>query len=673
MSFVNMFLPLVLIASSVLPDFVVNQQIDADKSSQGIRTDGIDAAEKLFQLLNKRHLNHLQPDVYKKSEPERLLEKSLELWDPEKQFFVEKDMAQLRMHLGPLSGNMLAVNFRLATALQSLIVQRVKDIQHYLKESFTYESNSRNVQKISALRIPEHHCSDISSLLDLWSKVAQYQILKECHDTGNFEVNAASECYQGAIRTLVDNIKTMADSLSVKDIQEKHLRAYAASFGPYTAYTLQEDSGMPLKYYGLADEFGVQVRLLASGDVTIESVHFTDRSGNSGVEPGDILIQVNDEVPRDINIRNKLVEIYPEDTSLKLTLIRNDTLYIVTVTKQKTRSSSGHLYSQTFENGSILYLRIPSFYDRKKGSSSVTMVDSVRVILNEWQESVLHTKGILIDLRQNGGGALVPALNVLGLFLNDTVALQVRNAKGALYSIKTDEEKVSFSGRIVVLVDEETGSASEIFSAALQDYGIALIAGSRTFGKGFMQEIKSLTTGKRHYERTIPKQTESVFKGYQQSLSGRVTITRGQLYRATGIPLHQDGVTPDIQIYQSPDVSRTDTTLPWKGDNTSVPSRITTHLPVIEGLTRLQNKSTERLQQKDTFLQRQQWADQYQLYMETGIELTPEDVHRYLFIKRNYEKAIRTDLNTATHALEEDVELAEGILILKDMMTFAER
>ncbi len=651
----NIFLPLVLLASSVLPGVVTEPQISTNIPSHKTQTDGIKAAEKLFQLLSKRHLNHLQPGVYKKSESERLLENSLEVWDPDKQFFVEQDIPRLRMHIEFLSGRLLAVNFHLATALQDLIEQRGVKIQHYLTESFQFEHSNGNVQKISALRTPEHYFPDIPSLLDSWDKIARYQILKECHDSGNQAVRPDSACYQGAIHTLMDRIKTMAEPLPPKDIQEKHLQAYAASFGPYTAYAPQADSSKPLNYYGMANEFGVQVSLSASGDIIIESIHSMEKSGNSCIEPGDILIRVNDEEPIDISERNKLVEMYPGNNSLKLTLRRNGTLYTATVTKQEARSSSGHLYSQTFDNGTILYLRIPSFYDRKKESSSATMADSVQAIIDEWQHSVLLPKGMIIDLRQNGGGAVFPALDVLSLFLNDTVVLQIRNSKGVLYPITPPKNKKSFTGEIVVLVDEETASSSEIFSAALQDYGVALIAGSRTYGKGFMQETQSLKTG-----------TESTY------LSGRATITSGQLYRATGVPLHKDGVTPDIEIYRSPDVSRTDTTLPWKDSHATVPNHTTIYTPVIYKLFWLQDRSTERLRGNDTFLQRQQWADQHQLYMETGIELTPEDVHRYVLIKRNYEKGMCKGLNIEIHTVEEDIELAEGIMILKDMIALAE-
>jgi carboxyl-terminal processing protease len=143
-----------------------------------------------------------------------------------------------------------------------------------------------------------------------------------------------------------------------------------------------------------------------------------------------------------------------------------------------------------------------------------------------------QVEGIIIDLRGNGGGALTEATLLTGLFIEQGPVVQIRDANGKVSQNRDNDGKVSYSGPLTVMVDRYSASASEIFAAALQDYDRALIVGESTFGKGTVQQHKSLGRIYDMYDKPI----------------GHVQYTIAKFYRINGGSTQLKGVTPDISF-----------------------------------------------------------------------------------------------------------------------------
>ena len=138
--------------------------------------------------------------------------------------------------------------------------------------------------------------------------------------------------------------------------------------------------------------------------------------------------------------------------------------------------------------------------------------------------------GIIIDLRNNGGGSLEEAIKLTGLFIKSGPVVQIRNSDGSI-RVETDpDSSIDYSGPLVVLVNRFSASASEIFAAAIQDYGRGLIIGEQTYGKGTVQNLIDLN-------RLMPTQGEKL---------GQVKLTIAKFYRITGGSTQHLGVIPDI-------------------------------------------------------------------------------------------------------------------------------
>ncbi|RZV34734.1 MAG: peptidase S41, partial [Chromatiales bacterium] len=207
---------------------------------------------------------------------------------------------------------------------------------------------------------------------------------------------------------------------------------------------------------------------------------------------------------------------------------------------------------------SIGVIDVPSFYRDYRALSSgdkdykSTTKDVKRLIAELEEEGI---DGLVIDLRGNGGGHLTEATALSGLFIDNGPVVQLRNANGRISRLDDPDPvpRVAYSGPMAVLVDRYSASASEIFSAAIQDYARGVVVGQQTFGKGTVQNLYSLD----QYLRSEDD------KGF-----GQLTLTIGKYYRVTGESTQHRGVDPDIALPSHINAeligeSARDTALPW--------------------------------------------------------------------------------------------------------------
>ncbi|STD45111.1 Tail-specific protease precursor [Edwardsiella tarda] len=201
---------------------------------------------------------------------------------------------------------------------------------------------------------------------------------------------------------------------------------------------------------------------------------------------------------------------------------------------------------KTVDGHKIGVLDIPGFY--------VGLTDDVKVQLQKLEKQ--HVSAIVIDLRGNGGGALTEAVSLSGLFIPSGPVVQVRDNIGKVREDADNDGVVYYKGPLVVLVDRFSASASEIFAAAMQDYDRALIVGEPTFGKGTVQQYRSLN---RIYDQMLRPEWPEL---------GSVQYTIQKFYRINGGSTQRKGVTPDIVMPTGVDPADTgesfeDNALPW--------------------------------------------------------------------------------------------------------------
>jgi carboxyl-terminal processing protease len=221
---------------------------------------------------------------------------------------------------------------------------------------------------------------------------------------------------------------------------------------------------------------------------------------------------------------------------------------IVDITRDKIRLEDRAAKSEVFKpsysdiDTKIGVIEIPGFYNNLSGD--------VKKELAKLKEQ--NVDGIIIDLRQNGGGSLYEATQLSGLFFDQGPVVQIHNLNGRVEQQKDVDGVTYYDGPLTILVDRYSASASEIFAAAMQDYGRAVVIGEQTFGKGTVQQHRGLG---RNYDL------------YENSL-GSIQYTIAKFYRINGGSTQHKGVIPDISFPSAIDPaewgeSQEDNALPW--------------------------------------------------------------------------------------------------------------
>ena len=213
--------------------------------------------------------------------------------------------------------------------------------------------------------------------------------------------------------------------------------------------------------------------------------------------------------------------------------------------KLEDRAAKSDVYvpdSGPHEGEKLGVITIPSFYNNLHADVSKE-IDKL---------NAQDVKGIIVDLRGNGGGSLTEATLLSGLFIEKGPVVQIRYGEGKVSVNRDTDGEVAYEGPLTVLVDRYSASASEIFAAAMQDYNRALIIGEQTFGKGTVQQHRGLGR---------------IYDLYENPL-GSVQFTIAKFYRIDGGSTQHKGVVPDIK-YPSPidpaewGESQEETALPW--------------------------------------------------------------------------------------------------------------
>ncbi|RRN76617.1 tail-specific protease, partial [Pseudoxanthomonas sp. SGD-10] len=187
---------------------------------------------------------------------------------------------------------------------------------------------------------------------------------------------------------------------------------------------------------------------------------------------------------------------------------------------------------KTYKYGII---EIPAFYAdwqamQAKDPNYKSTTRDVRILLDSLKKE--NVDAVIIDLRTNGGGSLLEAIELTGLFISTGPVVQVRDLRNRVEVSRDDDPQIAWEGPLGVIVDRFSASASEIFAGAIQDYGRGIIVGNTTYGKGTVQSA-------------LPMARINPTLGNK---GGQINLTTGKFYRISGSSTQHKGVTPDIEF-----------------------------------------------------------------------------------------------------------------------------
>ncbi len=347
------------------------------------------------------------------------------------------------------------------------------------------------------------------------------------------------------------------DQVKSDDVFETFMNAFAHTLDPHSSYLSPRNSEeyriqMSLSYFGIGaslqieDDYVLVVNIIPGGPAAIDGkLQPKDRitavaQGEDGEMVDVIGWRLDDVVqlirgPADTVVKLQIIPAgaLPGTPEKVISLIRNQ----VKLEEQAAKSDIITV-PRDGRDWSIGVIEVPSFYRDYRALSNgdknyTSTTKDVKRLIEELEEQGID--GLIIDLRNNGGGHLTEATALSGLFIDNGPVVQLRNANGRISRLDDPDPvpRVAYNGPMAVLVNRYSASASEIFAAAIQDYARGVIIGQQTFGKGTVQNLYSLD--------------QYVRRPDDEGL-GQLTLTIGKYYRVTGESTQHRGVTPDIEL-----------------------------------------------------------------------------------------------------------------------------
>ncbi|HSP88823.1 MAG TPA: carboxy terminal-processing peptidase, partial [Ignavibacteriaceae bacterium] len=361
---------------------------------------------------------------------------------------------------------------------------------------------------------------------------------------------------------------------SSDDVYQLFLNSYTQSIDPHTNYFSPEASenfkiNMSLSLEGIGaqlqqeDDY-IKIAEIIPGGPAFKSNKLKRNDKIIGVAQGDDSAMV-DVIGWRVQDAVKIIR-GPKGTTVRLLILPAETgvnaipkeIKLVR-DKVKLEEQAAKKEILNFEQDNINYkigvITIPTFYSdfeaQQKGDKNYrSTTRDVRKIIEELKTE--EVDGIIVDLRNNGGGALNEAIDLTGLFIKDGPVVQVKNSDGSVQVGADSDPNIVYEGPLAVLVNRFSASASEIFSGAIQDYERGIIIGEQTYGKGTVQNLIDLN-------RVMQSSDDKL---------GQVKVTVAKYYRINGGSTQNLGVIPDITLPSSIDSeefgeSSEESALPW--------------------------------------------------------------------------------------------------------------
>lgn len=512
--------------------------------------------------------NHYRKVPANDSLSQQVFDRFLENLDNNKTYFMAPEVEQLRREVGNrIDDEFVAGNPAAGFRIYNLFLQRAREKMNFMISSLqTTKFNLGTPETLDLERKDKPWAADRTQLYDLWRKELKYQYLnmKYAGESNKNIVSALTKSYTNRLKLL--------DRQKPEDAFLAYMYALTTSFDPHTSYfspdefeNFQIDMSRSLEGIGaklqMENEYTVVNEIIPGGPAFKSNLlKKGDKivgvgQGGAGEMVDVIGWRINDVVKLIRGHKGTVVrlKILPASQAGKgpariIRLVRDKVDLQEQAAQKKVIIQGGH---------KIGVIVIPSFYldfegEKQHQKNYASTSRDVSRILGELKRE--NVEGIIIDLRENGGGSLEEAVNVTGLFIHDGPVVQVSNSIGGKSVLRDEDSREQYDGPLAVLVNRYSASASEIFAAAIQDYGRGLIIGERTFGKGTVQTIVKL------------QRPFSMF--VKQPDLGQLKLTIAKFYRISGGSTQHIGVIPDIVLPSmiDSDVVGEDTyssSLPW--------------------------------------------------------------------------------------------------------------
>ena len=518
---INLRLCILLLSSFVIANEYTNIELSDSKK---------DLSKEIFKKLEKEHyIKEINKDNFN----ERYLKAIIEKLDKEKNLFIEEEVQSYLKRSKDVSNNDFDID--LAYELINLYFDRLIEFFEY--QIILIEENAFDFSKKEYLDIfyeDNQWQTNFDDLYKLWRLETKNDLL-----IAKLSVSSNSEPSIDLIKRYKNRIRRIIQQKE-EDIFSLAINILTNQFDPHSTYLSPRsaedfDVNMSLKLNGIGALLGVEddytkiISLVPGGPA--------EKSGK--ISPEDRITKIrqigSDDYKDVIGWRiDEVVDLIRGEagTEVEIEFISfdsaTDSTKLVTLKREEIKLEDRAAKSEiiNIDGNKIGIIDLPSFYidfneyqNRVKNYKSSS--NDVREILINFNDS--NVDAVILDLRNNGGGALIEANKIIGLFVSSGPTVQVKQSRGYIQPYGTSRAVQVWDKPLLVLVNRYSASASEIVAGAIQDYKRGFIVGQRTFGKGTVQSLENLT-------------------------EGQIKITESKYYRINGMSTQNKGVIPDIEL-----------------------------------------------------------------------------------------------------------------------------
>ena len=523
-----------------------------------------DATAGILQLMQRYHYKRVKVG---NELSEQIFDRYLDSLDPQKSFLLASDVNDFDEYRRELDDALRSARldpiFDMFKRFRAKVEERADHAKGLLENDFDFTINENYQFNREDAQWPQSQ----KAQNELWRKRVKNDVLS---------LRLADQSEEELKETLTERYERMAtrvSQLSANEVYQLFVNAYTTSVEPHTSYFSPRSSedfkirmSLSLEGIGAAlsteNENTVVRRIIAGGPAALSELLIADDLivgvGEGEGSDDDIvdvvswpLADVVDLIrgPKGSTVRLKIVSgSAPAGSPPKVIKLVRDKI------KLEEQAAKSSVVDVPGLDGTQRFgvIDLPTFYLDSAGLAQGlpdyrSTTRDVRRLLDELKSTDGGVDGVIIDLRGNSGGSLLEATQLTGLFIESGPIVQIKDSSGQVDLNVDDDPSISYDGPLAVLVDRGSASASEIFAAAIQDYGRGVIVGEPTFGKGTVQSV-------------VPLDREGKL--------GQLKVTIAQFFRVNGEGTQHRGVVPDVLFPTALDSDAQgerslDNALPW--------------------------------------------------------------------------------------------------------------
>ena len=489
--------------------------------------------------------------------------------DPSKRFFLQSDINDFAKYETKIDDQILNKDLTFFDLTYNRLLQRTDESKSYYKDFLSAPIDYKSDENFDADYEKLPYAKTVADLKERWRKqiklstlaslVDKQKIQEDFVNNGNKSVEKTKEStakskdpitiksYEVIEKeTRESSLKSLNEYYGfIKDLDRGdwfaiYINAIASRFDPHTSYFAPEDKErFDVSISGKLE--GIGARLQKKGDFTeiTELISGGPAWLGKQLESGDLVLKVAQGAKEAVDVVGMRIDDVvkkikgPKGTEVRLTVKKNDgSIKVISIIRDEIEIEETYAKSTIVEKNGIKYgvIYLPKFYidfENKDGR------DAGKDIANEVERlKKSNVKGIVFDVRDNGGGSLKTVVDIGGLFIDQGPIVQVKSASGSKEVLYDRDPKIQWDGPLVIMTNSFSASASEILAAAMQDYKRAVVIGSKqTYGKGTVQNVIDLN---------------QFVRGSSYGDLGALKTTIQKFYRINGGSTQLEGVASDV-------------------------------------------------------------------------------------------------------------------------------